>query len=146
MERTVRLARSDTRTPSTSSTAKARVSIGTIRTPDRPLVSQNAEAEPSWRQESVAAPGPDDQDGAGRMVGDLAGDGSEQKPGKPSVSPGSHNEQIRVFGCFQQRHRREIPNEHSLDVHALSSYGPQRVGLDPFSEVKGVIGAAVFHR
>ena len=80
------------------------------------------------------------------MVGELAGGRSEQQPGESSVPPGSHDEQVRVFGGTQQGSGGGSPNEHSRDVHVLSGDGFQCVGLDAFSGVKGVVTAAVFYR
>ncbi|MCB5291763.1 hypothetical protein BJQ90_01191 [Arthrobacter sp. SO3] len=71
-------------------------------------------------------------------MGDLARGRSEQQPGKSSVSQGSHDEKARIFGGIQKRGGGGIPNEHSRDVHALSSDGLQRVLLDLFGEVKRV--------
>jgi hypothetical protein len=62
------------------------------------------------------------------------------------VAPGSHDKEVRVFGSVQQSAGGAIPNKHSLDVHAFSSDGLQRLGLDPFRDMKGVITASVLYR
>ena len=79
-------------------------------------------------------------------MSDLAGDRSEQKTGETPVSPGSHDEQVRILGGVHQRGGGGIPNKKAPDVHTLSVDGLQRLSQDTFSGMKGVVSAAVFHR